>query len=486
MFFLTLLLTGSAVGGITVFIDPYMHFHRPLSDQYFYQLSSGLERSVNDGISRHFEYDSIITGSSMVENFMTSDAEYLFQGKFIKVPFEGARYEEVNDNLKRALRANSSVKQVIRCLDMLPTYWNCVDGTRTDMGDYPYYLNNDNPFDDIKYILNRDVLYKRVYGMIKGKYAGEEPGITDFNEYANWMRWVYCGKEAVLSEVFKEKENNRFTSPVEITDITDEERVVLRNNVIENITSLADEYPKVEFDYYFSPYSAAFWGMMYQEGKLERQIEAEKQMIELILSHSNIRLYSWNDRFDIICDLNNYKDPWHYAEWINAWILRQIYEDSGRLTQYNYMGYIDRIRSKYENMNYNLLFEQEDYSMDYIASVKLAEQITELQPLKLDLKLREKEHENGSMIEFCPEQRLAIEFYGRRVNDDGHPAVSLCDTDGNVLKEINMCAPEEGGAWQRYVIGISGLRGNVVLKMEGSFDEDNTQGAFLYKNVTVY
>lgn len=52
--------------GIWVYrIDPYMHFHKPDTARYFYSLDN--QRSQNDGITKHFDYDALITGTSMTE-----------------------------------------------------------------------------------------------------------------------------------------------------------------------------------------------------------------------------------------------------------------------------------------------------------------------------------------------------------------------------------------------------------------------------------
>ncbi|MDY2699823.1 MAG: hypothetical protein SOV61_09775 [Lachnospiraceae bacterium] len=98
---------------------------------------------------RNFEYDSIITGSSMTANFMTSEADQTFNANFIKVPFFGGLYKEVNDNLLRAYNAyGKNIKYVIRSLD-----YSCLvqdkDAYR-DYVEYPTYLYNENPFDDVK------------------------------------------------------------------------------------------------------------------------------------------------------------------------------------------------------------------------------------------------------------------------------------------------------------------------------------------------
>ena len=87
---------------ITIYIDPLFHYHKPL-EKFNYPIVD--ERYQNDGIVRNFEYNSIITGTSMVENFMTSEADEIFGSRFIKIPFSGGRYKEINDCLKRGYAA---------------------------------------------------------------------------------------------------------------------------------------------------------------------------------------------------------------------------------------------------------------------------------------------------------------------------------------------------------------------------------------------
>lgn len=71
---------------VTIYIDPFFHYHKPLRE-YHYPINN--ERYQNDGITRNFEYESIITGTSMTQNFKKSEADKIFGSNFIKVPFSG-------------------------------------------------------------------------------------------------------------------------------------------------------------------------------------------------------------------------------------------------------------------------------------------------------------------------------------------------------------------------------------------------------------
>lgn len=97
-------------------VDPYFHYHKPDTSAYYYVLNN--QRSQNDGISKHFDYNALITGTSMTENFKTSEFDEIFDVHSVKVSYSGGSYKEMNDNLKIALRHNPNLKTIVRCLDM--------------------------------------------------------------------------------------------------------------------------------------------------------------------------------------------------------------------------------------------------------------------------------------------------------------------------------------------------------------------------------
>ena len=68
-------------------IDPFFHYHKPDTEKYFYELNN--QRSQNDGVMKRFDYDALITGSSMSAYFRTSELDELFGTDSIKVTFNG-------------------------------------------------------------------------------------------------------------------------------------------------------------------------------------------------------------------------------------------------------------------------------------------------------------------------------------------------------------------------------------------------------------
>lgn len=104
----------AALGGLVAIVDPFFHYHQPLKG-LAYTLDS--ERYQNDGISRHFTYDAVLTGTSMSENFKVSSFDRLFDVKAVKIPYGGGYYKEVDEAVRRAISYNPRIKMVFRSLD---------------------------------------------------------------------------------------------------------------------------------------------------------------------------------------------------------------------------------------------------------------------------------------------------------------------------------------------------------------------------------
>ena len=159
-YFCIVLILLCTIGAVTYYIDPYFHSHYPHTDKYSYELFN--ERYQNDGIIRHFNYDAVITGTSMTEQFKTSEMDALFGTQSIKVPYSGATYKEINDSLRTVLRYQPELKMIVRGLDM-NRFVAAPDEMRYELKEYPTYLYNDNPIDDVKYLLNKDAILNLSY-----------------------------------------------------------------------------------------------------------------------------------------------------------------------------------------------------------------------------------------------------------------------------------------------------------------------------------
>lgn len=338
--FLILLL---GLGAVTVVIDPFFHYHAPL-EQCQYPLNN--ERYQNNGIVRHFTYDAIITGTSMTENFKTSELDALFGVNSIKVPFSGGSYREINENLDSAIQSNPDIKYIIRGLDY---DYLLRDKDRKEYESYPTYLYDELLWNDVYYIFNKEILFGNTLQVISYTHNGYRT--TSFDSYANWMSGNIFGKEAV------DKTYSRRVKKAEHLDFTIEDQLQLEGNLSQNITELIGANPDITFYLFFTPYSIYYWDSLKQAGSLDRQLEAEKRAIEFLLPYSNIKLFSFFDEFELITDLAKYKDTVHYSEEVNSQILRWMHNGEHQLTRDNYQAYCDKTREFYSSFDYDSLFE---------------------------------------------------------------------------------------------------------------------------------
>ena len=349
---------------LTADIDPYFHYHAPKTDTYYYTLSE--ERCQNYGILEHFEYEGMITGTSMTQNFKASEAEEIWGVPFVKTSSSGATFNEVNGYLNCAAENNPNLKYVIRSVDM-NKFFDDKDMLRTDLGSYPTYLYDDSILNDVSYVFNRSLLFSQVLPMVTAASKPDaEVGITSFDDYERWQDKYKYGRKKVLPKGLPDAASAKSIA------LSPEEADSVLASIQQNMTALARQYPDITFYYFMTPYSAAWWYSLLLEGTLDRQIDAERIVIEELLTCPNIKLFSINCLLDITTDLNNYKDERHYGGWINTLLLHYMHDGKYQLTADNYLDYLEEERQYYTSFDYSQLTEQKDYKND-LRAAKLIE-----------------------------------------------------------------------------------------------------------------
>lgn len=344
--FLALLLAAlTLLGAVTVVIDPFFHYHAPLSGlQYriFYQ------RYQNDGIVKHFDYDALITGNSMCENFKTSQLDALFGTNAIKVPFSGASSKELDLNNRTAIKYNPGIRMIVMGLD----YDNLVsdkDAMSYDASDYPSFLYDSNPFNDVKYLFNKSIFK---YSLDVLSYTRSGQTTTSFDEYSFWDspgEAVY-GQDAILMTYERPDASNTVVQPDEAA------LALLRGNLTQNILETAQANPQIDFYLFIPPFSMYYWDKQQRLGLLEYRFAVEREAITLLLSCDNIRLFSFTDEFDLVQSFDRYKDYIHYDSGVNSWILECFAAGEHELTRGNYEAYLSRVHDFYTGYDYDALF----------------------------------------------------------------------------------------------------------------------------------
>lgn len=330
---------------VVIIVDPYFHYHKPFAFQS-YRLYD--ERYINDGISRHFTYDAIITGTSMTQNFKTSELDSLFGTRSVKEPFAGAGYKELAENLDNALKRNPGLKTVIWAVD-----YNGLlrDSEWKQYETYPTYLYDNNPFNDVSYLFNKSILYHGVLPNILMTLSGSES--TPMDEYSAWER------ETGLDVILQSYDRGSVNTDVPTSFGTKEQEIVTAT-IQDNIIRVINSYPDTTFYIFYPPYSICYWDALHIKGTILRQTSAEQVATELLLECPNVKLYNFFDQYDVICNTDFYCDDGHYSAEINSRILQWMYEDTGLVTKDNYLEKLQQERDFYLNFDYDSLYENHE------------------------------------------------------------------------------------------------------------------------------
>src|SRR5690606_23159968 len=176
--FLACSLLLSALLVLTAFVVDPLQVYRKID--WYKPVFSTEQRYQNPGLAKHYDYDTIIIGTSMTENFLPSVVDQAVGGKTMKLSIRGSTAGEHHEIAKVALETGK-VKTVIWGLD----YFSLKSGVRDDQGPFPFYLYDDNLWNDFRYWFNESTNELLVKGLVKQWRSGNRQGLeTLYNCHA--------------------------------------------------------------------------------------------------------------------------------------------------------------------------------------------------------------------------------------------------------------------------------------------------------------
>ena len=306
MMFLIVLAVCILVAGAIYYVDPFFHYHAPLSD-FPYVVDNQLTQ--NPGMAEHMEYDSVILGSSMTVNFETDWFSELMDLNTLKLSYSSAYPKDISNILEKIYEPyddgrEKNIKAVFLGLDIV-TYSGDVNETKYPL---PEYLYDDNPINDINYLLNKDVLLNYVLRPL----ADPEP--TNLSHvYASWWTDDYYNEDWVLS-------NHEVPETREVPLSSNAFDDGIRKNLDANIIPYIEAHPETEYYIFFPPYSILFWDDVLRDNRYEATLSAYNTVCEALLKYDNVRMFFFPDKEDTVTDLNNYADYTHYHPSVNRFM----------------------------------------------------------------------------------------------------------------------------------------------------------------------
>jgi len=321
------------VAGLVILIDPFYHYHKPLP---------GLKAVLNEkeyqciGTLKNFDYDAVIAGSSVAENYNNAWFDNGFECTSIKAIRSYGATADLCYFLETAFD-NNELKYVFYNLD--PSSLKGDVYTTFEETGCPMYLYDDNPLNDVKYLYNKDVLFERIPYTLAQSFMGD----YDEGESYNWGKWKNFNLDMCTGLYLRHPR----VADMKDSHVYDKN---LKNN-LSLITELIEEHPETTFYIFMPPYSMLWWDNAYREGDTEFYLYAMEEAINTLSSYNNVEFfYFMNDR-DVITNLDsNYMDTLHFSPDINHYICDCLAAGKFRADATN----ADEVMSDMRNLAYEI------------------------------------------------------------------------------------------------------------------------------------
>jgi hypothetical protein len=311
---------ASLAGAVALFnyvVDPFQHYRKPAwYDARYYRT---LQRYINPGMARHYDYDTVITGSSMMENYRNPEVGKILNGRVINLAMGAMTAYELRQLLTTVLAA-AKARHIIFDLN-----FNAFAGSPTMQvvtEALPLYLYNSNPWNDVPYLLQAQTLGRSTEiasGLKRGLYS------TNADQPWYWADQFEFSKSATLRGLDLTNINRDFKQRPRTLE-------GMRASFAANLLPLLRGHPDVRFSLVYPPYSALVWEDFRQRNQVEVSLAFKREVFDAVRDLPNVTLYDFQARLDWVANLDNYKDIYHFSPRISREMIEAIAKGSNRVT----------------------------------------------------------------------------------------------------------------------------------------------------------
>ena len=327
---------------ITYILDPLYQYHYSYDDNYFLT-----PRYSSAGLIKNYEYDSVVIGSSMTQNFDLQDFKEQMGLNAIKVTMGGMNMADYKLNM-----------ELINKLGKCKTMFVGIDLHKLAEKDsqtiFPQYLY-DGYANDYKYLLSSDVythflplaVTSKLFNALDRPIPSALLTKADINKMGYWNNRYQFGEDILFEQML---DVGRGLSEIEQTDLSE----TIKKDIDEFFTGIDDN---ITYYLFFPPYSAFYWENCEYKGYLREFLDARKYFFEVSEKYDNVTIYDFQN-IDQTIDLSYYKDITHYSEEINEFMVtcfakQQFLAEDIETIELNSKGINDKIiyvKEKYSNI----------------------------------------------------------------------------------------------------------------------------------------
>lgn len=361
--------SGFALCALLYIYDPFWLFHKPIFRATTYHSDIRIQAK---GIIDNADFDSVILGTSMLENTSAKEAGQKLGGKWVNLSLAGSDFSERKILLDYALK-RKNIKQVIFSIDNFVL----INGDRENSTSWRVdsRLYTEGLFlEKFKRYLNKKFIKCAFRWSKKAECVGDKNDletIAQDNNYrankkyfggmAHWLEWQ---KEQAVKQYIEYVKNDFRPKSAETKRLNfDEQKIYLQ----ESILQIIKENPQVEFYLIFPPHTRFYYALFpfsetHHKGRKGKEIFAETKQILPYLAQEvenleNVKIYGF-DNLDYADNIANYIDHEHYYLDMNSMQLDAIANGTHILTPQNIDKYLATMESKIKNYDIAPLIKQ--------------------------------------------------------------------------------------------------------------------------------
>ncbi|OCR13572.1 hypothetical protein BA919_08025 [Helicobacter pullorum] len=338
--------------GILWLYDPLQLFHKPIFRETTF---FGDMRLAARGIIWNYDFDSVILGTSMLENTSAKEAGEKLGGKWVNLSLWGSAYNE-RAVILEYLFGYKKPQKIIYSLESF-TIDTIKDSSRFD------YLYDGNPLDDFKIYLND----KFMSCALEWKKSANCIGRRDLEELLKWSnhedlkilfggfeKWLKYGKKETIA-MLKNIKDTPFVVKKDNFDL-EKQRSYIQTYVLDFVA----ENPQTQFFFIVPTYSRL--GYLIGSDNFDNKAFYNRALnlkwfVQELEKYPNAKIYGF-DTLDYADDIANYKDFTHYNVDMNSLHLDSIKQGKHILDSNNIDSYLKVMEGKIKNYDLKPFIEK--------------------------------------------------------------------------------------------------------------------------------
>jgi hypothetical protein len=321
-FFLSVLAVAlvacALVAALNYWVDPFQHYRKP--ERFAPRFYNAWQRYENPGLARHYDYDRIVTGSSLMECVIPEEVDRLLGGKTINLSVSAQTAYDAGQLLGAALRTGKA-KHVVMNLD-----YNAFSGPTDRSGftePFPKYMYDDHAWNDLPYLLGVGTLRKSLETVMGLKWSRFN---SDPRRMWYWMDGHQFFAAKAVQGLDPDNLNARFRQPQRTLE-------GMKASFEANLAPLLERHPGTRFTFVYAPYAILVWLDFEQRGQLELTLAFREWLFERTAKYPNVEIFDFHAEPSIVLDLDHFTDIYHYSPKLSQALVGAIGEGRYKLTR---------------------------------------------------------------------------------------------------------------------------------------------------------